>query len=47
VRGDVWLAEGSFWAAASWPDGTTVEPLPLEEIFLAFARTDAPMGAAA
>ena len=47
VRGDVWLADGSLWAAAMWPDGTSVEPLPLEEIFLAFARTDAPAAAAA
>ncbi|HEX7235903.1 MAG TPA: ABC transporter ATP-binding protein [Gammaproteobacteria bacterium] len=47
VRGDVWLADGALWSAAAWPDGTSVEPLPLEEIFLAFARTDAPLGAAA
>jgi len=47
VRGDVWLADGALWSAASWPDGTSVEPLPLEEIFLAFARTDAALGAAA
>jgi ABC-2 type transport system ATP-binding protein len=47
VRGDVWQAEPALWSAASWPDGTTVEPQPLEEIFLAFARTDAPSVAAA
>jgi len=47
VRADVWLADGSLWAAAAWPEGTSIEPLPLEEIFLAFARTDAPLGAAA
>ena len=47
VRGDVWLADGSLWSAAAWPEGTSVEPLPLEEIFLAFARTDAALGAAA
>jgi ABC-2 type transport system ATP-binding protein len=47
VRGDVWLADGSLWAAAAWPEGASVELLPLEEIFLAFARTDAPLGAAA
>jgi hypothetical protein len=41
VRGDVWLADGSLWAAAAWPDGVSIEPLPLEEVFLAFARTDA------
>jgi ABC-2 type transport system ATP-binding protein len=47
VRGSVWLADGALWDAAAWPDGTTVEPLPLEEIFLAFARTDAQVDAAA
>ena len=47
VRADVWLADGTLWSAASWPEGTSVEPLPLEEIFLAFARTDAPADAAA
>jgi ABC-2 type transport system ATP-binding protein len=41
VRGDVWQADGTVWSATSWPEGTSVEPLPLEEIFLAFARTDA------
>ena len=47
VRDDVWLADGSSWAAAAWPEGTSVDLLPLEEIFLAFARTDTPLGAAA
>jgi ABC-2 type transport system ATP-binding protein len=47
VRGDVWLADGDLWSTASWPEGTSVELLPLEEIFLAFARTDAPVEAAA
>ena len=47
VRGDVWLADGTVWSAAYWPEGTSVEPLQLEEIFLAFARTDAPAAAAA
>jgi len=47
VRADVWLADGALWSTVSWPDGTSVEPLPLEEIFLAFARTDAPADAAA
>ena len=47
VRGDVWLAEGALWSTASWPEGTSIEPLPLEEVFLAFARTDAPVDAAA
>jgi ABC-2 type transport system ATP-binding protein len=47
VRGDVWQADAGAWSTASWPEGTNVEPLPLEEIFLAFARTDAPAVAAA
>jgi ABC-2 type transport system ATP-binding protein len=47
VRADVWHADGASWAAASWPEGASVEPLPLEEIFLAFARTDTPADAAA
>jgi hypothetical protein len=47
VRGDVWLADAALWTAASWPEGTSIETLPLEEIFLAFARTDAPVDAAA
>ena len=46
VRGDVWLADGALWGAAAWPEGTSVEPLQLEEIFLAFARTDAPAAGA-
>jgi ABC-2 type transport system ATP-binding protein len=47
VRADVWQADGTSWSTAAWPDGASVEALPLEEIFLAFARTDAPAGAAA
>jgi ABC-2 type transport system ATP-binding protein len=47
VRADVWQADATSWSTAVWPDGTSVEALPLEEIFLAFARTDAPAGAAA
>jgi ABC-2 type transport system ATP-binding protein len=47
VRGEVWQADPEAWDAAPWPDGTTVDTLPLEEIFLAFARTDAPATAAA
>ncbi len=42
VRADVWHAAPERWTAAVWPEGTTVEPLSLEEIFLAYARTDAP-----
>ena len=41
VRADVWQAEPELWATTPWPEGTRVEPLSLEQIFLAFARTDA------
>ena len=47
MRADVWQADGAVWSTASWPDGTSVEALALEEIFLAFARTDAPVDTAA
>jgi ABC-2 type transport system ATP-binding protein len=47
VRGDVWHADGVQWSMAQWPEGTSVELLPLEEIFLAFARTDTPTDVAA
>jgi ABC-2 type transport system ATP-binding protein len=47
VRGDVWQADPQAWDAALWPEGIAVDTLPLEEIFLAFARTDAPAAAAA
>jgi ABC-2 type transport system ATP-binding protein len=38
VRDDVWQASPELWAAAAWPEGTTLEALSLEDIFLAFAR---------
>ncbi|MBM4777927.1 MAG: ABC transporter ATP-binding protein [Archangiaceae bacterium] len=41
VRGDVLRATPETWSATPWPEGTLVEPLTLEDIFLAFARTDA------
>jgi ABC-2 type transport system ATP-binding protein len=40
LRGDVYRATVSRWDSASWPDGTEIQQLSLEEIFLAFARTD-------
>jgi ABC-2 type transport system ATP-binding protein len=43
VRADVWQADSALWSTAAWPIGTNIERLPLEEIFLAFARTDAPV----
>ncbi len=41
VRGDVYRADEATWAAAVLPPGATVRDLGLEDIFLAFARTDA------
>jgi ABC-2 type transport system ATP-binding protein len=40
VRGDVYRADAHAWEANSLPDAARVEPLGLEDIFLAFARTD-------
>jgi ABC-2 type transport system ATP-binding protein len=40
LRGDVWRADPALWDGAGWPDGVKVEMLSLEDIFLAFARTD-------
>ncbi len=47
IRGDVCEADAAAWESASWPAGTRIEPLSLEEIFLAYARTDAPAVAVA
>jgi len=40
VHRDVWQADPETWAAAVWPEGTAIEELSLEEIFVAFARQD-------
>ena len=40
LRGDVWRADPALWDSAGWPDGVTIDMLSLEDIFLAFARTD-------
>ena len=40
LRGDVWQAEAALWEQAEWPLHAVVETLSLEDIFLAFARTD-------
>ncbi len=40
VRGDVYRATEADWDAAVLPPGAVAETLGLEEIFLAFARTD-------
>jgi ABC-2 type transport system ATP-binding protein len=47
VRGDIWEAEPDVWAASAWAAETVIETLPLEEIFLAYARTDAVLSSAA
>ncbi len=40
LRGDIWRADPALWDSALWPDGVAVCMLSLEDIFLAFARTD-------
>lgn len=40
LRGDVWRAAPALWESAPWPDGASAQALSLEDIFLAFARTD-------
>jgi ABC-2 type transport system ATP-binding protein len=40
VRGDVYRASADAWNANALPPGASVETLGLEDIFLAFARTD-------
>src|SRR5690606_34987490 len=48
VRDGVWhAADPDVWAALEQSDAVTVEPLSLHEIFLAFARTDPGLSAAA
>jgi ABC-2 type transport system ATP-binding protein len=40
LRGDIWRADPALWDASEWPPGSAVQTLSLEDIFLAFARTD-------
>lgn len=40
VRGDVYRADADAWDGAGLPPGATAQVLSLEDIFLAFARTD-------
>jgi ABC-2 type transport system ATP-binding protein len=40
VRGDVASGDEAAWSDARWPEGAHVERLSLEDIFLAYARTD-------
>jgi ABC-2 type transport system ATP-binding protein len=46
VRAGVWQAPPAAWAAASWQEGVTVEPLTLHEVFLAWASAGHTPGAA-
>ena len=46
VRDDVWAASPEVWTQTFWPQGVSVAPLSLHELFLAHARTDAPKSAA-
>jgi ABC-2 type transport system ATP-binding protein len=41
VYGEIWQADPELWAAEAWPEGTEVEALSLEDIFVAFARSSA------
>jgi ABC-2 type transport system ATP-binding protein len=47
VRADVWQADTTLWEQATWPEDTVIERLSLEDVFLAFARTDTLIDAAA
>ena len=40
LRADVYRANVSLWDSTSWPADAEIQQLSLEDIFLAFARTD-------
>jgi ABC-2 type transport system ATP-binding protein len=40
LRGDIYRADASLWDRTAWLEGTEIQQLSLEDIFLAFARTD-------
>jgi len=40
IRNNVYRAEPTHWNSAEWPEGAHIRTLSLEDIFLAFARTD-------
>jgi ABC-2 type transport system ATP-binding protein len=46
IRGDVFRAAPALWETSTFPPGTVIESLSLEDVFLAFARTDAVASAA-
>jgi ABC-2 type transport system ATP-binding protein len=47
VRADVWQADTQLWEQATWSEDTVIDQLSLEDVFLAFARSDAMVSAAA
>lgn len=46
IRGDVFRAAPELWETSVFPPGTVIESLSLEDVFLAFARTDSLASAA-
>jgi hypothetical protein len=40
LRADVYTATESLWDSTLWPAGAEIRQLSLEDIFLAFTRTD-------
>jgi ABC-type multidrug transport system ATPase subunit len=40
LRADVFRASVPLWDSTAWPAGTEIRQLSLEDIFLAFTRTD-------
>src|SRR5882757_9919415 len=40
LRGDIYRADASLWDRTAWLEGAEMQLLSLEDIFLAFARTD-------
>jgi ABC-2 type transport system ATP-binding protein len=47
VREGVVHAASGLWASTTWPEGVVIEALSLEDIFLAFARSDVQIAAEA
>jgi ABC-2 type transport system ATP-binding protein len=44
LRADIYQASTALWDSTPWPEGTEIQQLSLEDIFLAFARTDRAVG---
>jgi ABC-2 type transport system ATP-binding protein len=47
LRDDVWIAAPESWAQATWPEGVTLTPVSLHDLFLAYALPDANRSTAA